>query len=112
MIQGWNLLGTVLGGSWLSGSDWDGPTRGSVDPPLVEPKVHLLQVASRCNSKHNGGAGPTKVGSADPNIVPIFCTLSPEAMILMIVKLVCHLAKLGWLPNLRMELPDTEKYLF
>ena len=85
---------------------------GSADPPLVEPRVHLLQVASRCNSKHNGGVGPTKVGSADPIIVPIFCTLSPEAMILMIVKLVCQLAILGWLPILHMEPSDTAMYLF
>ena len=81
---------------------------GSADPPLVEPKVHLLQVASLCNSKHNGGANPTIVGSADPTTVPIFCTMSSGAMILMIVKLVFQLAILGWLPNLHMELPDAE----
>ena len=81
---------------------------GLADPPLVEPKVHLLQVASLCNSKHNGGANPTIVGSVDPSTVSIFCTMSPEAMILMIVKLVFHLAILGWLPNLHMELPDAE----
>ena len=46
--------------------------RVSTDPTLVEPKVHLLQVASSCNSKHNGGAGPTWVGSADPTFVPSF----------------------------------------
>jgi hypothetical protein len=34
--------------------------------------------------------------------------MPPEAMILMIVKLVFHLAILGWLPNLHMELPDAE----
>ena len=81
---------------------------GSADPPLVEPKVHLLQVASLCNSKHNGGANPTIVGSADPTTVPIFCTRSPGAMILMIVKLVFQLVILGWLPNLHMELPDAK----
>ena len=34
--------------------------------------------------------------------------MSPEAVILMIVKLVFHLAILGWLPNLHMKLPDAE----
>ena len=85
---------------------------GSADPPLVEPKVHLLQVASLCNSKHNGGANPIIVGSADPTTVPIFCTMSLGAMIWMIVKLVFQLAILGWLPNLHMELPDAENTCF
>jgi hypothetical protein len=108
VIQGWNLLGIVLGGSWVSGSGWDGLMGGSADPPLVEPKVHLLQVAWWCNSKHNGGANPIMLGSVDPTTMPIFCTMSPEAMILMIVKLVFHLAILGWLPNLHMLLSDAK----
>ena len=86
--------------------------RGSANPTLVESRVHLLQVASTCNSKHNGGATPKMVGSAEPVIMLIFCTLPPETMILMIVKLVYHLEILCWLSNLHMELQNTEKYLF
>ena len=67
------------------------------DPTLLEPKVHLSQVASSRNSKHNGGVRPTRVVSTDATFVPIFCTLSPEVMTLMNVKLVSPLAILvGW----------------
>ena len=91
MIQWWHMLGTMLGGSLVSGSRRDGPKRALADAKFVKPRAHLLQVASRCNSKHNGGVGPTKVASADATFVLIFCTLSPEAMTLVNVKLVCQL---------------------
>jgi len=66
--------------------------RVSAGPTLVEPKIHVLHVASLYNSKNNGGVEPTMVASADATFVPIFCTLSLEAMKLMNMKLVSPLA--------------------
>ena len=50
--------------------------------------------------------------STDATFVPIFCTLSPKAMTLMNVKLVCPIGHLGLLLYIHMELLDTKKYLF